>query len=142
MHRLHAAHWPRGAPREAHYPFGEAPLTDYLRRHARERPQQTANVFYGRECLKLGCVHVPVNPLFKQFELTYELDDSGAVALVALDTLMPLVRPSMAETKVRKVFVTSFAEVLPDAPAFPIPPSRTAQRLSRRRRSAAGAGGM
>src|SRR6218665_787626 len=37
--------------------------------------------------LKLGAVHVPVNPLFKAQELLYELNDSGAKTLVVLDQL-------------------------------------------------------
>src|SRR6218665_2278630 len=37
--------------------------------------------------LKLGAVHVPVNPLFKAQELLYELNDSSAKTLVVLDQL-------------------------------------------------------
>ncbi len=68
LRRLHAAHWPRGAPREAHYPFGEAPLTNYLRRHARERLQQTAIVFYGREYFVRGsqCPERPLRALLHE----------------------------------------------------------------------------
>ncbi|MDQ2857678.1 MAG: AMP-binding protein [Candidatus Eremiobacteraeota bacterium] len=173
LRRLHAAHWPPGAPREPQYPFGEIALTEYLRRHARERPEHTAIVFYGRRfsyaeldaqsdrfaavlhargvragervavflpncpqfiiafygILKLGCVHVPVNPLFKQFELAYELADSGAVAVVAQDALMPLVRAVLPQTNLRHVFVTSYADALPETPEFAVPASIAAPRV-------------
>lgn len=78
-------------------------------------------VFFG--ILKLGAVHVPVSPLSRAFELAYELNDTGAETIVALDTLMPIVREVKAETKLRTVFVTSFADVLPDAPTIPVPDS-------------------
>ena len=76
-------------------------------------------VFFG--ILKLGAVHVPVSPLSRAFELAYELTDTGAETIVALDTLMPIVREVKSETKLRTVFVTSFADVLPDAPTIPVP---------------------
>src|ERR1035437_3211034 len=53
-------------------------------------------VFFG--LMKLGAVHVPVNPMFKQIELAYELKDSAARALVALDQLYDLVREVRGET--------------------------------------------
>src|SRR3954452_2167024 len=66
-------------------------------------------VFFG--ILKLGAIHVPVSPLSRAFELSYELNDTDAEVIVALDQLMPVVREVRQETKLREVFVTSFAEV-------------------------------
>ncbi|MBD5635677.1 MAG: AMP-binding protein [Candidatus Eremiobacteraeota bacterium] len=173
LRALQDRHWPVGVARAPHYQYGEIPLSDYLRRHAADRPASTALVFYGAEwsyeeldrqsdrfaslllargvragdrvavllpncpqfaiafygILKAGCVHVPVNPLFKEFELAYELEDSGAETIVALDTLMPLVRAVRAQTRVRHVFVTSFAEVLPQRPTIPVPDSIAAPRV-------------
>ena len=77
--------------------------------------------FFG--ILKLGCVHVPVNPMFKEHELLYEIEDTGAVALLAQDNLMPLVRSVWPRTPLRAVFVTSLAEMLPAVPSLPIPDS-------------------
>ena len=82
---------------------------------------QFVTAFFG--ILKAGCVHVPVNPLFREAELDYELNDAGAEVLIALDRLMPLVRAVRDRTPVRRVLVTSLAEVLPEAPTFPIPDS-------------------
>lgn len=75
--------------------------------------------FFG--ILKCGAVHVPVNPLFREHELLYELTDTGAEIIVALDQLMPLVRAVRAETSLRSVFVTSFADVVPKEPSLPLP---------------------
>ena len=169
---LWARHWPKGVPTQPDYPFGEVPLTDYLRRWAAVQPGKAAVIFYGTtvsygaldrqsdafaallaehgvargdrvavflpNCpqflvafygiLKLGAVHVPVNPMFKEHELLYELADTGAVALLAQDQLMPLVRAVLPRTAVRTVFTTSLAEMLPEAPTLPVPDSARERR--------------
>jgi long-chain acyl-CoA synthetase len=78
-------------------------------------------VFFG--ILKCGGVHVPVNPLFREHELLYELNDTGAEVIVALDQLMPLVRDVRKRTKLRSIFVTSFADAMPPEPVLPVPPA-------------------
>jgi len=83
--------------------------------------------FFG--LLKLGCVHVPVNPMFKEHELLYELEDTGAVAMVAQDQLMPLVRIVLPRTRLHAVFATSLAEMLPAEPTLPILASIQEARL-------------
>jgi acyl-CoA synthetase (AMP-forming)/AMP-acid ligase II len=75
--------------------------------------------FFG--ILKLGCVHVPVNPLFREAELAYELSDTGARAILCLDTLLPLLRKVRGDSALRSVFVTGFADMMPDEPSFPAP---------------------
>lgn len=77
--------------------------------------------FFG--ILKLGAVHVPVNPMFREAELAYELNDTGARALLCLDSLMPALRQVRDQTQVHAVFVTSLAEMLPAEPSFPVPPA-------------------
>jgi long-chain acyl-CoA synthetase len=165
LRALWRKNWPEGVPREPRYPFGEIPLSQYLRRWARATPDKPAIIFYGRaytygeldrlsdqfaallaahgakrgdrvalflpNCpqfiiaffgiLKLGCVHVPVNPLFKEHELRYELEDTGAEIILALDQLADLVLTVQPATKLRHVFVTGFADALPDAPTIPLP---------------------
>lgn len=76
-------------------------------------------VFYG--ILKLGAVHVPVNPMFKQQELLYELNDAGAGTVVVLDQLADLVFAVQARTQVRTVMTTSFEDMLPAEPTIPLP---------------------
>jgi long-chain acyl-CoA synthetase len=85
-------------------------------------------VFFG--ILKLGAVHVPVSPLSRAFELAYELNDTDAELIVALDQLMPIVREVRGETKLREIFVTSFADVLPGQPTIPIPDSIRTPRIT------------
>jgi long-chain acyl-CoA synthetase len=84
-------------------------------------------VFFG--ILKLGAVHVPVSPLSRAFELAYELNDTDAEVIVALDQLMPIVREVRGKTKLRELFVTSFADVLPEQPTIPIPDSIRIPRI-------------
>lgn len=76
-------------------------------------------VFYA--ILKLGAVYVPVNPLFKEHELAYELNDAGATMAIALDTLVPMLMAVKPVTRVGKVFRTSAGEFLPSQPTLPIP---------------------
>ena len=84
--------------------------------------------FFG--CLKLGAVHVPVNPLFKKTELVYELNDSGAETLLVIDQLVDLALEAQPDTPVKRVFVTSFAEMLPAVPTLPVPDSiKTPKRV-------------
>jgi len=75
--------------------------------------------FYG--ILKLGAVHVPVNPLFKEQELLYELNDAGAQTLLVLDQLAPLALSVQPRTGVRTVFVTGYRDMLPARPTLPVP---------------------
>ena len=85
-------------------------------------------VFFG--ILKLGAVHVPVSPMSRAFELAHGLTDTGALALVALDELMPVVREVRAASSLRTVFVTGFADVLPAAPTLPVPDSMRGPRIA------------
>lgn len=168
------ARWPEGLPRAPHYPFGEIPLTDYLRRWAEIAPDKTAFDFYGHaltyaaldaqvdrfvallqsegvgpgdrvavflgNCpqfvvafmgiLRAGAVHVPVNPMFREHELIYELQDSGAEVMVAQDALMPMVEKVRGETGLRKVWSTGLADLIPQAPAWQVPGSVTSDRAA------------
>ena len=78
-------------------------------------------VFYG--ILKLGAVHVPVNPMFKAPELLYELNDTGATVIVALDQLYDTVAEVLPKTSVKHVIVTSLIEAAPASPGIPAPAS-------------------
>ncbi len=86
-------------------------------------PQFTI-AFFG--ILKAGAVHVPVNPMFKEHELLYELNDSQAQVVVADHALMPLVAKVKDQTRVRRLFGTGLGEMVPDAPTFHVPNSVTA----------------
>lgn len=75
--------------------------------------------FFG--ILKLGCVHVPVNPMFKDQEFIYEMQDTGAEVIVVLDLLYPLVQSNRDETRLREILVTRLADFLPEEPTLPLP---------------------
>ncbi|GGM04912.1 acyl-CoA synthetase [Pseudooceanicola nanhaiensis] len=77
--------------------------------------------FYG--ILRAGMVHVPVSPLSTPDELDFVLKDTGARALVTLDTLVPVVEETGATEDGLTVFSTALAEVLPEQPAFHLPAS-------------------
>jgi long-chain acyl-CoA synthetase len=75
--------------------------------------------FYG--ILKLGCVHVPVNPMFKEHEFEYEINDTGARAIVVLDHLYPIVNAVKDKTGLQFLMATRFSDFLPIEPTLPIP---------------------
>ncbi len=85
-------------------------------------------VFFG--ILKLGAVHVPVSPLSRAFELSYELNDTDAEVIVAQDQLIETVNQVKGETKLREIIVTSLADVIPVAPTIPVPDSLRAPRIA------------
>lgn len=60
--------------------------------------------------LRLGGVHVPVNPMFQSAELAYELADSGAIVAVTQQSLLPMLDKVQDETAVREVLVTDGAD--------------------------------
>ncbi len=85
-------------------------------------------VFFG--ILKAGCVHVPVNPMFTEAELVYELNDTGATVIVAHDQLLELATKVRPQTSLAHVFATSFLDALPDEPAGPLPAGLTNPRAT------------
>ncbi len=60
--------------------------------------------------LRLGAVHVPVNPMFQAAELAHELNDSAAEVVVTLHALAPTVNAVRRGTAVRHLLVTSPTE--------------------------------
>lgn len=77
--------------------------------------------FYG--ILKLGCIYVPANPMFKEKELLYELNDTQAKAIVTLDSLVPMVEKIKDKTNLQEIVTTSLIDFLPENPTIPIHPS-------------------
>lgn len=78
-------------------------------------------VFYG--ILKLGCIHVPVNPMFREQELLYELNDTEAKVIVTTDDLYPMVEKVRASTSLQEIITTSIGDFLPENPTIPVHPS-------------------
>ena len=83
--------------------------------------------FYG--ILKAGAVHAPVSPMAKGMELSYQLKDSGATAIVCFDQLLPVVREIRDQTELRVVISTSLSELCPAEPPIPVPDLLRAPKL-------------
>ncbi|MGA9049276.1 MAG: AMP-binding protein [Dehalococcoidia bacterium] len=71
---------------------------------------------------KMGGIIVPCSPLFKEWELTYELRDSGAKAIVALDLLYSVAAGACKECGIKNVIVTSMHDFLPKEPTMNLAP--------------------
>jgi len=84
---------------------------------------QFAIAFFG--ILKAGAVHVPVNPMFREAELIYELNDADAEIILAADILVPLVMAVRDQVTLRKIYSTGMADWIPATPAFHCPASIT-----------------
>ncbi|MEW6138538.1 MAG: AMP-binding protein [Thermodesulfobacteriota bacterium] len=79
---------------------------------------------------RAGATVVPVNPMFKQAELEYELNDAGAETLIGLDSLYPDVEEVRTRTPLRNVILTSLADYLPTEPILPLPPDAKEEKRS------------
>nr|WP_185990578.1 AMP-binding protein [Janibacter cremeus] len=173
------ATWPSGVARELSYPFGEVPLTEYLRRWAHERPEHPVITWHGYDMsytelddlsdrvasrlnalglmpgdkvavmmpnvpqfivaffgiLKVGCVHVPINPMFRRQEIRYELEDTGAKVAFLLDDFAEEFERGSKGTRVEVVIATSVEDLLPQGADMPsgaqsnVPPAAGAERL-------------
>lgn len=67
--------------------------------------------FYG--VLYAGGVVVMTNPLYTEREVAYQMNDSGAKAIIALDILFPRISNVVKETKLENVIITGIKEYLP-----------------------------
>ena len=83
-------------------------------------------VFY-LAALKLGLISVPIDPMHKELELEYGLNDSGATLIMVLDQLYPVVKNVRDKCKINNVIITSYHDFMPDEPAFPLHPMMLAE---------------
>jgi long-chain acyl-CoA synthetase len=60
--------------------------------------------------LKAGAVVTAINPLHREREVEYQLGDSGAETVVALDSLYPIVEKVREKTQVKHVIITRLDE--------------------------------
>ncbi|MGM9985676.1 MAG: AMP-binding protein [Bacillaceae bacterium] len=67
--------------------------------------------YYG--VLFAGGIVVQTNPLYTERELQYQLQDSGATAILCLDLLFPRVNKVQSSTEVKHIIVTGIADYLP-----------------------------
>jgi long-chain acyl-CoA synthetase len=62
---------------------------------------------------KLGAVMVPVSPIYTAFEIAYMVEDADIKTIICLDTNFVYVREVMRKTRLERIIVTNFAEMLP-----------------------------
>ncbi|WP_297987598.1 long-chain-fatty-acid--CoA ligase [Anoxybacillus sp.] len=60
-----------------------------------------------------GGIVVQTNPLYTERELEYQLNDSGAKIIIALDLLYPRIMKVKAHTKMKHMIITSIKDYLP-----------------------------
>ncbi|MBN1368264.1 MAG: AMP-binding protein [Dehalococcoidales bacterium] len=72
--------------------------------------------------LRAGGIVVALNSMFKQAELEYEINDSGAETLVTLDYLYPEVGKIKDRVKLENIIVASLWDYMPEKPVLPLPP--------------------
>ncbi|MBS4211049.1 AMP-binding protein [Bacillus sp. FJAT-49825] len=65
---------------------------------------------------KIGAIVGPCNPMFKEWELEYEVNDLEAKAIVTLDQLYPVVEKAKPNTTLQLVITTSYIDFLPEKP--------------------------
>jgi long-chain acyl-CoA synthetase len=75
--------------------------------------------------LKAGAVLTAISPLHKEREVEYQLGDSEAETIVALDSLYPIVEKVWSKTKLKNVVVTSAEDY---ASNTAVSPSRVGQK--------------
>jgi len=73
-------------------------------------------VYYG--AIKIGAVLTAISPLYKERELEYQLNDSEAETIIALDLLYPIVRKIWEKTKLKRAIITSQDEYLSKTPTL------------------------
>jgi long-chain acyl-CoA synthetase len=62
---------------------------------------------------KIGAVIVPVSPIYTSHEIAYMIQDSGAGAIVCMDTNYGYVNDALAKTGPKQVIVTNLTDLLP-----------------------------
>jgi len=81
--------------------------------------------------MRAGGVVVALNPMFKQAELEYEINDAGARILASLDYLYPEVEKIKSQVGLEHVVLTSLGDYAPEGdPALPLPPEARSVRPS------------
>ena len=62
---------------------------------------------------KIGAVMVPVSPIYTAYELEYMIEDSDIKTVICLDTNFVYIREVMRKTRLERIIVTNFVELIP-----------------------------
>jgi long-chain acyl-CoA synthetase len=68
--------------------------------------------------LKLGAIVVQTNPMYVEREISYQMNDSGATAMIVFEPIYPRVKNVLHETSLQKVIVFNFLSTVQSAPDF------------------------
>jgi long-chain acyl-CoA synthetase len=69
---------------------------------------------------RLGGIVCPCSPMFKEWELEFELNEIDAKTIVVLDYLYPIVEAVKGKTALKDIIVTSLRDFIPEKPLFPL----------------------
>lgn len=67
--------------------------------------------YYG--ALYAGAIVVQTNPLYTEREISYQMKDSGAKAILALDILFPRISKVIKDTDLENIIITGIKDYLP-----------------------------
>jgi long-chain acyl-CoA synthetase len=67
--------------------------------------------YYG--ILYAGAIVVQTNPLYTEREIAYQMNDSGAKAILSLDILYPRITKVIKETELENIIITGIKDYLP-----------------------------
>jgi long-chain acyl-CoA synthetase len=63
--------------------------------------------------LRVGAVVVPCNPLYQAYEMTHQLNDSGAQVIITLSSSYPVIRQVCTSTSLRTIIVAEIKSYFP-----------------------------
>ncbi len=78
---------------------------------------------------RAGLVVVNTNPMYTFRELIHQFNDSGAVALVVLDSLLETTKELLSDTAIEKVLVTSVVDLVAPEQAYDVTLSEREQGM-------------
>jgi len=62
---------------------------------------------------RIGAVMVPVSPIYTAYEIEYMIEDSDIKTVICLDTNFVYIREVMRKTRLERIIVTNFVELIP-----------------------------
>jgi len=70
---------------------------------------------------KIGAVVGPASPMFKQWELAYEVNDMEAKVIFAAEDLYPVVQDVFEQSTLEYVITSHYADFIPAVSSLPVP---------------------
>lgn len=77
---------------------------------------------------KIGAIVSPCSPLFKSAELSYQLSDLGARVIIAADNLYPLIKEVLPDTRLERICLIHYKDLIPNNPTYCVPDDLHTQR--------------